>query len=172
MARIDIQITPLTKKAFAPFGDVVEAEGSEAFAINDGFATRHHDLAALDLLEAGGRPLLNIFRARPWPQPIRIRMLERHPLSSQAFVPLSDRPFLAVVAAPGEDPQPEEIRAFITNGRQGVNYRRGVWHHPLLVLGEAADFAVIDRGAADANDGNCDLVHFDGQEQEALLVLD
>ncbi len=70
-------------------------------------------------------------------------------------MPLGDRPFLAVVAAPGEAPRPEDIRAFLSNGRQGVNYRRGVWHHPLLVLGEAADFVVID-----------------GHEQEAVLNLD
>ncbi len=174
MARIDIQVMPLTKAAFAPFGDVIEAEGSQSYAINDGFATRHHDLAALDLLEAGGRPLLNIFRARPWPQPICIRMLERHPLSSQAFMPLGDRPFLAVVAAPGEAPRPDEIRAFATNGRQGVNYRRGVWHHPLLVLDQAADFVVIDRGAADAtdaSDANCDIVRFDEAQHELVLAL-
>ncbi len=168
MARVEIKVTPLTRGAFAPFGDVIEAEGSAAFTINDGFATRHHDLAEVDVLEAGGRPLLNIFHARPWPQPIGIRMLERHPLSSQAFVPLSDRPFVVVVAAPGDQPEPAQIHAFVTNGRQGVNYRRGVWHHPLLVLDREADFVVIDRGA----DGeNCDIVHFDEQEHEAVLAI-
>jgi ureidoglycolate lyase len=155
---VEIKVTPLTRGAFAPFGDVIEAEGSAAFTINDGFATRHHDLAEVDVLEAGGRPLLNIFHARPWPQPIRIRMLERHPLSSQAVV----------VAAPGDQPEPAQIHAFVTNGRQGVNYRRGVWHHPLLVLDREADFVVIDRGA----DGeNCDIVHFDEQEHEAVLAI-
>ena len=167
MTRLELKVMPLTREAFAPFGDVIESEGSEAFAINDGFATRHHDLAHVDVLEAGGRPLLNIFHARPWPQPIRIRMMERHPLSSQAFVPLSDRPFLVVVAAPGDDPEPKHIRAFVTNGRQGVNYHRGVWHHPLLVLEREADFVVIDRGA---NDENCDIVHFDEAEHEAVLA--
>ena len=101
MARLDIAIEPLSQAAFAPFGEVVETAGSRSFEINDGFATRYHDLARLDLLDGGGRPLLNIFRARPWPRPIRIRLMERHPLSSQAFVPLTERPFLVVVAAAG-----------------------------------------------------------------------
>jgi ureidoglycolate lyase len=167
MARFKIEVSPLTREAFAPFGDVVETEGSQAFAINDGFATRHHDLARIDVVEAGGRPLINIFRARPWPQPVRIRLMERHPLSSQAFVPLAPRPFLVVVAPPGETPDPAAIRAFVTDGAQGVNYRRGVWHHPLLALERETDFLVVDRGA---DDRNCDEFHFD--EAESLIVLD
>ena len=167
MARLEIAVSPLTREAFAPFGDVVEVEGSEAFAINDGFATRHHDLARVDVLEAGGRPLINIIRARPWPQPLQIRMMERHPLSSQAFVPLAPRPFLVVVAPPGEAPDPAALHAFLTNGAQGVNYRRGVWHHPLLALEQETDFLVVDRGA---NDRNCDEFRFD--EAEGLIVVD
>ncbi len=167
MARHEIEISRLTREAFAPFGDVVQMEGSQTITINDGFATRHHDLAQVDVLEGGGRPLINIFHARPWPQPVHIRMMERHPLSSQAFVPMDERPFLVVVAPPGGDPSPERLRAFVTNGRQGVNYHRGVWHHPLLVLGRDADFVVIDRGA---DDQNCDVVHFDESEDQIVLA--
>ena len=167
MARLVLTAEPLSRAAFTPFGDVIETAGSRSFEINDGFATRHHDLAQLDLLEAGGRPLLNIFHAKPWPQPIRIRLLERHPLSSQAFMPLGARPFLVVVAPPGETPAPGDIRAFLTNGRQGVNFHRGVWHHPLLVLGQDADFLVVDRGGEDEN---CDLFHFDETGDEVELA--
>lgn len=167
MARHEIEIARLTREAFAPFGDVVQVEGNQTITINDGFATRHHDLAEVDVTEAGGRPLINIFHARPWPQPVRIRMMERHPLSSQAFVPMGQRPFLVVVAPPDGEPSPERLRAFVTNGRQGVNYHRGVWHHPLLVLEQEADFLVIDRGAEDRN---CDVVHFDESQDHIVLA--
>jgi ureidoglycolate lyase len=167
MAPLELDISPLSRGTFAPFGDVIEVEGSDGFTINDGFATRYHDLARVDVLEGGGRPLINIFRARPWPQPIGIRMMERHPLSSQAFVPLSPRPFLMVVASPGQTPDPARLRAFVTNGRQGVNYHRGVWHHPLLALERETDFLVVDRGA---EDGNCDEFHFD--QSDCQIVLD
>ena len=133
-----------------PHGDVLR----KLFQEN---ATRFHDLAAVDVLEQGGRPLINIFRARPWPQPLRVRMLERHPLSSQAFVPVGQHPFLVIVAPPDEAPDPKGVRAFVTNGQQGVNYRRGVWHHPLLALEQVCDFLVVDRGA---DDRNCDEFHF------------
>lgn len=169
MAHIEIKTAPLTREAFAPFGDVIETEGSETYPINDGFATRYHDLARVDVVEAGGRPLINVFRARPWPQPIRVRMMERHPLSSQAFVPLGNRPFLVLVGPAGDDLGPEQLRAFLTNGRQGVNYRRGTWHHPLLVLEEEADFVVVDRGADDVN---CDIIHFDESSGEIVLALE
>lgn len=168
MAQTTLVPTPLTKADFAPFGDVIEVAGSEHFTINDGTTERFHDLAAIDVLEAGGRPLLSIFRGRPRRFPLAIEMMERHPLASQAFVPLSDRPFLVVVDEPGVAPDPRRLRAFVTDGRQGVNYRRGVWHHPLLVIGEDADFLVVDRGGPGEN---CDEHYFDAGTPPAALVV-
>ena len=167
MSQVDLVPAPLTRDNFAPFGDTIEIEGSTAIEINDGYATRFHDLAMVDVLEQGGRPLINIFRARPWPQPLQVRMLERHPLSSQAFLPLGPHPFLVIVAPPDDAPQPERMRAFVTNGRQGVNYRRGVWHHPLLALERECDFIVVDRGA---DDRNCDEFHFPETADRIVLA--
>jgi ureidoglycolate lyase len=146
MSPLIVALAALTREAFAPFGDVIQVEGSPHYTINSGYAQRHHDLATVDVLERGGRPLISIFRARPRPLPVRIEIMERHPLSSQAFVPLSSIPFLVVVAPPGDGPQPESLRAFITDGTQGINYRRGVWHHALLALESPCDFLVVDRG--------------------------
>jgi ureidoglycolate lyase len=154
MAATLLPVVPLTRAAFAPFGDVIETQGSRHYPINDGHAERFHDLAHVDVAEAGGRPLINVFRARPWPAPIRIAMLERHPLSSQAFLPLGDARFLLVVAPPGAPPAVAAIRAFVSDGRQGVNYARGTWHHPLLALEQNAEFVVVDRGGPGEN---CDL---------------
>jgi ureidoglycolate lyase len=161
LTRTILEPQPLTRSAFAPFGEVIELEGARHYTINDGYAERYHDLARLDVTEAGGRPLLNIFRARPRALPLRIRMVERHPLSSQAFLPLASTPFLVVVAPPGRTPDASDVRAFATRGQQGINYARGVWHHPLIAFGRPADFLVIDRGGEEEN---CDEVQFDTVE--------
>jgi len=151
-----LPVAPLTREAFAPFGDVIEPRpdgDAGAYDINGGMVRRHHDLAQVEVGQ--GRTLINLFEARPYGFPLEIRMLERHPLGSQAFIPLSSNPFLVVVAPRGEQVPGHAVRAFITDGRQGVNYRAGVWHHMLLALGAPTCFAVIDRGG---EGGNCDEI--------------
>lgn len=158
MSRILLKPEPLTAEAFAPFGDVVEAgERVQVREINYGHTQRFHDLARLDLTAAGGRPLLSIFRSTPLPRPIRIARMERHPLSSQTFFPLSGRPYLVVVAPRGEF-DPAGLRAFLAGPAQGVNYHAGTWHHFSLALEAVSDFLVIDRGGAGEN---CDEVVLD-----------
>ncbi|SIT42010.1 Ureidoglycolate lyase [Paraburkholderia piptadeniae] len=149
-----LRIERLTREAFAPFGDVIELEGARHYPINEGTTERYHDLAKVDVSTQGGRPLINVFRAQPRSWPIDIVMMERHPLGSQAFVPLSDAPYLIVVAPAGEL-DPTKLRAFLTRGWQGVNYAKGVWHHPLLALERVSDFLVVDRGGEGQN---CDEV--------------
>ncbi len=149
----------LTREAFAPFGEVIETDGAEHFTINAGSTERFHDLATVDVLAEGGWPLINIFRGQPVGDfPVRLRLMERHPLGSQAFVPLSRQPFLVVVAGARELPDPQNLRAFVSAPGQGISYHRGVWHHPLLALGEISDFLVIDRGGPGHN---CDEVELD-----------
>lgn len=140
-----IPIAPLTAEIFAPFGDVIERRGSPSFLINSDMCDRYHDLARLEFIGDGARPILSIGHGRPYELPLRLAMVERHPLGSQAFVPLSDRPFLVVVAA-DNDGSPGEPVAFMTNGAQGVNYHRNTWHGVLTPLGEESDFLIVDRG--------------------------
>lgn len=139
-----IPIAPLTREAFAPFGEVVDAAFHPPITINEGFAERVNALAKIDTTQAGGVVNVSIFTARARPQPILIRMMERHPLASQLFYPLQDREWLVVVCADPADAA--SYRAFRASGRQGVNYARNVWHHPLLVLSDNERFFVIDRG--------------------------
>lgn len=149
---LPLPVEALTREAFAAFGDVIEpASAAQTYAINAGTTTRFHDLARIDADRDGGRPVLSLFRAQPRELPFAITHLERHPLGSQAFVPLSQRPYLVVVA---EDPA-GTLRAFLASNGQGVNYRAGTWHHPLLALDDVSDFLVIDR-AGPGN--NCDEV--------------
>jgi ureidoglycolate lyase len=153
-----LTIEPLTAAAFAPFGDVIEAsDAREHFTINAGTTERYHDLATV---EPGpeGRVILSIFRGEPRQLPFVVKMMERHPLASQAFVPMSGRPYLVVVAPPGDTPQSEHLRAFLAGPEQGVNYARGVWHHPLLALEAVCDFLVVDRRGPGHN---CDEIELE-----------
>ena len=137
-----IEVEPLTPVAFEPFGDVIEARAEPTQIINQGRCGRHHDLARLDF--SNGSAGISLFRSEPATLPYRLDLLERHPLGSQAFLPLSGRPFLITVA-PDADGAPATPRAFITAPGQGVNLLRNVWHGVLTPLDASADFAVIDR---------------------------
>jgi len=138
-----LPIVPLTKAGFAPFGDVVETADVRPRLINEGFANRFDDLAGIDVAADGGEVNVSLFVGSVRPSPIAIKMMERHPLGSQLFMPLNDAPWLVVVCT---DPAvPMSYRAFAAAGWQGVNYARNCWHHPLLVTAEASLFFVIDR---------------------------
>lgn len=148
-----MQITtePLTAEAFAPFGEVLEAEGAPDRIINAGMCGRFHDRATLDFgAGTGGRPGISIFKAIPRTLPYSFDLLERHPEGSQAFVPMTADPFLVIVA-PDMGGRPGQPRAFVTSGAQAINFRRGTWHGVLTPLAEPGLFAVIDRIGTTAN---------------------
>ncbi|WP_296597236.1 ureidoglycolate lyase [Phenylobacterium sp.] len=133
---------PLTADAFAPFGDVIEAsERAETIPINYGWTKRFNALS--DVAVGDGHAILSIFRSKPLTPPV-LKIFERHPLGSQAFMPLNGRPFLVAVAPPGEF-DPAAVRIFRAEAHQGVNYARGTWHHFLLALEAESDFLVVDR---------------------------
>ncbi len=155
MREILLRAAPLTRDSFAEFGDVIDIEGRDYRWINERTCKRFDDLAFVDVAEGGGRPLISIFEADARQLPLQLRTLERHPLSSQAFFPLQPQPFLIVVAADGEAPIEERIRAFSSSGSQGVNFRRNTWHHSLIALERGARFLVVDRGGELEN---CDEV--------------
>jgi ureidoglycolate lyase len=149
-----LRIEPLTREAFAPFGDVISTDGARHFPINGGTTERFHDLATIDVGEAGGRTLVNVFRGQPRALPFEVAMMERHPLGSQAFIPLGNTRYLVVVAPRGPFDE-RQMRAFAVEGHVGVNYARGVWHHPLIALDTVSDFLVVDRGGSQPN---CDEI--------------
>ena len=149
----------LTRENFANFGDLIEVSSqAKNFSINDGYTQRYHDLADVDVTENNGRTLINIFRSTPLAQPVAIKMMERHPLSSQAFIPMGSQPYLVVVAPKGEL-DISKIEVFLATAEQGVNYHKGTWHHYCLALSQVSDFLVVDRGGEGEN---CDVVELDG----------
>jgi ureidoglycolate lyase len=133
-----IRPKPLSSEAFAPFGDVLDATGDYRL-INDGLCRRHHDRALLDVGDA--RAGISIFQAEPRALPYSFDLIERHPEGSQAFIPMTEHPFLVIVSS-GPDVPP---LAFLTNGRQGINLHKGTWHGVLTPLHAPGLFAVIDR---------------------------
>ena len=145
-----IVVELLTREAFAPFGQVIETEGAQHFPINNGMTERYHDLAKVELAGADPRPLISIFRGQPYTLPLELRLVERHPLGSQAFYPLSDRPFLVIVVL-DDAGIPGTPRAFLTAPGQGVNIAINTWHGVLTPLGAVSDFIVIDRGGDGSN---------------------
>lgn len=138
---------PLTAQAFAPFGDVLDCGGDADMIINQGMCGRFHDRAGMEF--GTGRAGISLFNATPRSFPYALDMMERHPLGSQAFIPMSDHPFLVIVAENLGD-APDMPQAFLTAAGQGVNYRRNIWHGVLTPLHAPGRFAVIDR----IGDGN------------------
>lgn len=148
MTRITIE--PLTREAFAPFGQVIETAGARHYPINAGMAERYHDLARIELGGPDPRPLLSIFRGKPYALPLTLKMVERHPLGSQAFYPLSSRPFLAI-AALDDHGTPKTPCAFLTMPGQGINIAMNTWHGVLTPLEDESDFLIVDRGGSGNN---------------------
>lgn len=144
-----IRPAPLSPDAFAPFGEVLAADGAPDRLINQGLCGRWHDRARLDF-GANGRAGISLFRAEPRSLPYRLEMVERHPEGSQAFLPMTEHPFLVVVA-PDAAGRPGQPLAFLTAPGQGVNLARGTWHGVLTPLHAPGLFAVVDRIGPGAN---------------------
>lgn len=143
-----IVIQPISAQAFAPFGDLIDISGEPDKIINQGQCGRYHDRAAVDF--ADGRAGISLFNANPRSLPYQLDMVERHPDGSQAFIPMTEHPFLVIVA-PDEDGQPGQPRAFVTRPGQAINYHRGTWHGVLTPLHAPGLFAVVDRIGAGTN---------------------
>lgn len=153
-----LKLERLTKAAFAAFGDVIETEGNEWYPINHGTTRRYHHLASVQIAKHGHAGI-SLARGDAFNYPLTIKMLERHPLGSQSWIPCTHTPFIAVVAPNGADDKPDEagLRAFYVQGNQGVNYYQGTWHHPLMTLGRQGDFIIVDRIGPEPNCDECEL---------------
>jgi ureidoglycolate lyase len=160
-----LKLQPLQRDGFAPFGDVIEMQGSRHFAINQGATVRYHDIARIMTTPQDGHAAISLARSQPLASPLNITMLERHPLASQAFIPQGQQPFIVIVAPPGDVIDTANIRAFLCDGSQGINYHPGVWHHSLLALRPDQDFILVDLITQAPN---CDEYHFEPRAQLSL----
>lgn len=154
---ISLTPEPLTAEAFAPYGDVVESSEQQVAAMNAESFERFDDLCAVEAHE--GHVAISIARCRTITSlPHRFDMIERHPHGSQSFVPLTPCRMMVVVAPAGEPAAAADLRAFVSNGRQGINYHRGTWHMPLIAFDAGQEFLIIDRVG---DSPNCDLHDLD-----------
>ena len=155
---------PLTRESFAAYGDVIESHPAASATMNAERFERFDDLCAVEA--HAGHVAVSIARCRSSTAlPYRVDIIERHPHGSQAFVPLTPCRMLVVVAPPGEQVGAADLRAFVSNGRQGINYHRGTWHMPLIAFDVGQEFLIIDRSGESPN---CDLRQLD----EAITLLD
>lgn len=156
---------PLNQTNFAPYGQVIEVTtDTKSIAINDGTCLRYSNLAQIE--SDAVNSCINIFRSQPRELPLPILSLERHPLASQAFIPLRAQDFLIVVSAQST-PTANNLLAFHATKGQGINFARNTWHHALIALNTECDFLVVDRaGNDDVNLQICDLA-----DQSTLLQL-
>jgi ureidoglycolate lyase len=144
---------PLTAEAFAPYGEVVSTDAAKKeFSMNYGLATRYFDLAEIDADEKGGKTCISLVNSNAIKFPFSVEKMEYHPFGSQLFYPLCNRPFLILVSTPAETLDTDKLELFISNGKQGVNYHKKVWHHYLMPLDDNSGFMVVDRNG---NDDNC-----------------
>lgn len=149
MSRI-ILVEKLTREAFAPFGDVIDFDGPISYPINGGMTQRFHDLARVEVQGPNAHALISLARGQKYDLPLTLKMVERHPFGSQAFIPLSPEPFIVITALEGDD-GPGRPRAFLTAPGQGINYHRNTWHGVLTPIHGVQDFLVVDRGGDGSN---------------------
>ncbi len=160
-----LKVEPLTAEAFADFGDVIESAGNTSFEINYGMADRYHALTKVEFDSAAGYPVISLVESKKYDMPQQVKIIERHPLGSQAFIPREKTPFIVVVGKAGNTISSDQLRAFITNGEQGINYYPGTWHGLLLTPFAVMSFICVDRAGAGEN---CEEFHFSDQDQFTL----
>jgi len=160
MKTMTLKAEPLTKEAFAPYGDVIETEGAKHFGMNDDGMERFYDLANVDVdFDNGGKPVISLTQCNKVETlPFHMNCIERHSRGSQAFIPMTKSPLIVAVSEPSETVDISKIKVFVSNGKQGINYNKNVWHMPTICLDADQRFVIIDRGG---EGDNCDLVMLD-----------
>ncbi len=156
----------INRSNFSSFGDLISTENINPIDINAGYAKRFDNLANLDTANNNGKTIVSIFSALKRTFPMKIDMMEKHPLGSQAFIPMKETTFLSFVAPPGDFPELGKIQSFIIPPKMGINYKPGIWHFPLIST-EDTNFIVIDRKG---NGENLTIHKF--EKEEIILEYD
>ena len=145
-----IKPVKISRSNFSSYGDLISTEDINPVNINEGYAKRFDNLANLDTSKDSGKTIVSIFSALKRTFPMKIHMMEKHPLGTQAFIPMKETTFLAFVAPSGESPEIDKIQSFVIPPKRGINYKPGIWHFPLIST-ENINFLVIDRKGSGDN---------------------
>lgn len=167
---IELKPTRLTKEAFEQFGDVISHEGDAGDVMNGSTFDRFLDLAEVDVGDkVSNRVQVNIVECKePEQYPYFLTLMEKHPYSSQMFYPLFDHEYLVAVAPPGSEVIQSEIQLFVASATQGVNYRKGTWHMPMLGISKGDRFLMVERNRMQTN---CELHKFNDYRLRVDLPL-
>tara|TARA_B100001029_G_scaffold143199_1_gene122935 strand:- start:440 stop:934 length:495 start_codon:yes stop_codon:yes gene_type:complete len=142
--KIIIKPKKITRKSFSKFGELINTKNKRPISINNGYAKRFHDLGKINTSSKKGNTIISIFSAKKRNFPMKIDMMEKHPLGSQAFIPMKETTFIVFVAPRGKKPDVNKIKSFIVPKQTGINYKTGIWHFP-LISNKNMNFLVIDR---------------------------
>jgi len=145
-----IKPVKISRSNFSSYGDLISTDDINPMNINEGYAKRFDNLANLNTSKDSGKTIVSIFSALKRTFPMKIHMMEKHPLGTQAFIPMKETTFLAFVAPSGESPEIDKIQSFIIPPKTGINYKPGIWHFPLIST-ENINFLVIDRKGSGDN---------------------
>jgi ureidoglycolate lyase len=163
MTNLVIKPKVINKENFKKFGDMITTDDIKPLEINDGYAKRYDGIANLDAKKDDGESIISIFSALKRSFPMKVNMMEKHPLGSQAFIPMKETTFLAFVAPKGDRPDLNKVEAFIIPKGVGVNYNAGIWHFPLIAT-ENMNFLVVDR----KGEGDNLVLHYLNKENITL----
>ena len=145
-----IKPVKISRSNFSSYGDLISTDDINPMNINEVYAKRFDNLANLDTSKDSGKTIVSIFSALKRTFPMKIHMMEKHPLGTQAFIPMKETTFLAFVAPSGESPEIDKIQSFVIPPKRGINYKPGIWHFPLIST-ENINFLVIDRKGSGDN---------------------
>lgn len=158
-----IKSKKITKENFAKFGDVISTQNIKSTDINNGYAKRFDNLADINTSNNNGTTSMSIFSALKRSFPMKIDMMEKHPLGSQAFIPMKETNFISFVSPPGDKPDISKIESFVVSPGIGINYKPNIWHFPLIST-ENMNFLVVDRKGAGEN-----LIIYNFQKEKIIL---
>jgi len=142
--KIKFEPKKVSKKNFKKFGQIIDTSKKKYLKINNGYARRYDNLGKIDTSTKMGKTIVSIFSAKKRRFPMKIDMMEKHPLGSQAFVPMKETSFLVFVAPKAKFPNLKKIESFRIPKQTGINLNPGIWHFPLIST-KNMNFLVIDR---------------------------
>jgi len=153
----------ITRKNFATYGDLISSDNIKPIDINSGYAKRFDNLANINTSRDGGKTTVSIFSTLKRTFPMKIDMMEKHPLGSQAFIPMKETNFIVLVAPPGDKPEISKIESFVVSRGIGINYKPDIWHFPLIST-ENMNFLVMDRKGTGDN-----LIIYNFEKEKVIL---
>lgn len=198
-----LEALPLTYEAFLPYGRVIQAfsgptaapRGIAKTPANQGTACKYHKMALLeDKFEQkeDKKTTIGVIRSQPrvtTGSEVDITVLERHPKTNQAFVPLGQTTgssttvggaktgkgsYVVMAALPKEndgEPDLSTLRIFTVPASQGISFNAGIWHNPLMTADEQMDFACIESFDAQTDKVDTDFYRVEGNAAFARFTL-